>query len=99
LGRLDPARSGLPPLETITETNSDFSAAAMSAAEASVLRAAEEAARVTKDVAEKVAHRGEVSAEELSGLVIASLRKVNKKASEEFVKFRNNKLKAKKNVK
>jgi len=57
---------------------------------------AEEATQVAKEVAEKVAHKGEVSAEELSTLVVTSLRKVNKKASEEFVKFRDDKLKAKK---
>jgi transcriptional regulator NrdR family protein len=57
---------------------------------------AEEATQVAKEVTEKVAHKTEVSAEELSTLVVTSLRKVNKKASEEFVKFRDNKLKAKK---
>ena len=57
---------------------------------------AEEAARVAKEVAEKVAHRGEVTAEELSTMVVTSLRKVNKKASEEFVKFKDNKLRTKK---
>jgi transcriptional regulator NrdR family protein len=57
---------------------------------------AEEAARVGKEVAEKVAHRGEVAAEELSTMVVTSLAKVNKKASEEFVKFRDAKLKTKK---
>jgi transcriptional regulator NrdR family protein len=57
---------------------------------------AEEAAHVAKEVTEKVAHRGEVTAEELSTMVVTSLRKVNKKAAEEFVKFRDNKLKAKK---
>jgi len=57
---------------------------------------AEEAARVAKEVADKVAHKGEVTAEELSTMVVASLGKVNKKAAEEFVKFRDRKLKEKK---
>lgn len=57
---------------------------------------AEEAAHVAKEITEKIAHRGEVTAEELSTMVVTSLRKVNKKAAEEFVKFRDNKLKAKK---
>lgn len=57
---------------------------------------AKEAAQVAKEVVEKVAHKGEVTAEELSTMVVASLRKVNKKAADEFVKFRDNKLKAKK---
>ena len=57
---------------------------------------AEEAARVAKEVAEKVAHKGKVTAEELSTMVVTSLRKVNKKAAEEFVKFRDKKLKEKK---
>jgi len=56
----------------------------------------QEAAHVAKEVTEKVAHKGEVSAKELSTIVVTSLRKVNKKASEEFVKFRDNKLKTKK---
>ena len=57
---------------------------------------AEEAEHVAKEVAEKMAHRTEVTASELSRMVVASLRKVNKKAADEFVKFRDNKLKAKK---
>lgn len=55
-----------------------------------------EAEKVAKEVAEKVAHRTEVTAAELSGMVVASLRKINRKAADEFVKFRDNKLKAKK---
>lgn len=57
---------------------------------------AEEATRVAKEVAEKVAQRGQVTAAELSRLVVTSLRKVNSRAAEEFVKFRESKLKAKK---
>jgi len=55
---------------------------------------AKEATHVAKEVSEKVAHRAEVTAEELSNTVVTSLRNVNKKASEEFVRFRDNKLKA-----
>jgi len=43
-----------------------------------------------------VAHEGEVTAAELSTMVVTSLRKINKKASDEFVKFRDNKLRTKK---
>lgn len=57
---------------------------------------AEEAARVAKEVSAKVAHKAEVTAEELSDMVVASLKKVNKAAADEFVKFREKKLKAKK---
>jgi len=57
---------------------------------------AKEATQVTKDVATKVAHRTEIAAEELSHTVVNSLRKVNQKASNEFVKFRDSKLKTKK---
>jgi transcriptional regulator NrdR family protein len=56
---------------------------------------AEEAAEVAKDVSAKVAHRVEVTAAEMSTMVVTSLRKVNRKASAEFVKFRDTKLKAK----
>ena len=57
---------------------------------------AEEAEKVVKDVAGKVARRTQLTASELSSMVVTSLRKVNNKAAEEFVKFRDNKLKAKK---
>jgi len=57
---------------------------------------AEEAARVVKEVSGKVARRTEIAAEELSEMVIASLRKVNKVAADEFVKFRDTKLKGEK---
>jgi transcriptional regulator NrdR family protein len=56
---------------------------------------AEEAAKVTKDVSAKVAKKAEVTAEELSNMVVASLKKVNKAVADEFVKFRDRKLKAK----
>lgn len=57
---------------------------------------AEEATRVAKEVAKKIANKAEVTAEELSMMVVTSLRKINKKAAEAFVKFRDNKLRAKK---
>ena len=57
---------------------------------------AEEAAHVAKEVSENVANRAEIAAEELSRMVVTSLRKVNKKAADEFVKFRDSKLKEKK---
>ena len=57
---------------------------------------AEEAAQIVKEVAIRDAIEGEIAAEEISAMVVASLRKVNKKAADEFVKFRDNKLKAKK---
>lgn len=57
---------------------------------------AKEATQVAKEVSGKVAHMAEVTAEELSSMVVTSLRNVNKKASEEFVRYRDSKLKAKK---
>ena len=57
---------------------------------------AREAEAVAKEVSKKVGGRTEVTAEELSEMVVASLRKVNKAASEAFVKFRDNKIKTKK---
>lgn len=57
---------------------------------------AKEAEQVAKEVTAKLAHRTEIAAHELSDIVVTSLKKVNKKASDEFVKFRVDKLKAKK---
>jgi transcriptional regulator NrdR family protein len=57
---------------------------------------AEEAKRVAKEVTAKVANKVEVTAEELSNMVVTSLKKVNKAAADEFVKFRDKKLKTKK---
>jgi 20S proteasome alpha/beta subunit len=56
----------------------------------------EEAEKVAKEVAGKIAKRTEVTAQDLSRMVVTSLRKINKTAAEEFVKFRDAKLKAKK---
>lgn len=57
---------------------------------------AEEASQVAKEIAEKVAHKAQVKAQELSEMVVTSLRKVNKAAANEFVRFRDEKLKAQK---
>jgi len=59
----------------------------------------EEAARVAKEVTEKVAKKTEITAEELSEMVVVSLEKVNKAAAKEFRRFRAAKLKAKKTKK
>ena len=57
---------------------------------------AKEAAQVAKEVTAKLAKKAEISAEELSEIVIKSIEKVNKAAAKEFVRFRDSKLKAKK---
>jgi transcriptional regulator NrdR family protein len=59
---------------------------------------AEEAARVAREVSIEVTHKTEVTAEELSNVVVTSLKKVNKAATNEFVKFRDKKLKAKRKL-
>jgi len=56
----------------------------------------EEAARVAKEVTRSVAKKAEVTAEELSEVVLASLDKVDKAAAKEFRRYRGEKLKAKK---
>lgn len=63
----------------------------------------EEAGHVAKEVAKKMERNtedvleiGEVTAAELSKMVVNELEKVNKKAADEFVKFRDDKLRAKK---
>jgi len=57
---------------------------------------AEQAARVGKEVTQKVAAKALITAEELSSIVVSTLAKINKAASEAFVKFKETKLKAKK---
>ena len=57
---------------------------------------AEEAARVAKEVALKIAGKAVITAEELSSMVVAALAKINKAAAEAFAKFRDTKIKAKK---
>ena len=57
---------------------------------------AEQAGRVAKEVSEKVARKTEVAAEDMSEMVVTSLKKANKKAADEFVKFRDNKIKSQK---
>jgi transcriptional regulator NrdR family protein len=56
---------------------------------------AKEAARVGKEVSMAIAKTAIVPAEKLSDMVVASLKKVNKAAADAFVKFREQKLKAK----
>jgi transcriptional regulator NrdR family protein len=57
---------------------------------------AEQAGRVAKEVGENIAHRAEFTAEELSEMVVGGIKKVNRTAADEFVKFRDNKLRSKK---
>ena len=57
---------------------------------------AKEAAQVAKEVTAKLAKQIEITAEELSEIVIKAIGKANKAAAKEFVKFRDSKLKAKK---
>ena len=57
---------------------------------------AKEAAQVAKDVTLRTARQAEVTAEELSTMVVTSLSKINQKASDTFVNFRDNKLKLRK---
>ena len=46
---------------------------------------------MAKEVAEKVVHKTEVTAEGMSDLVVNSPRNVNKAAADEFVKLRDKK--------
>ena len=57
---------------------------------------AEEAERVVKAVSWDLAYETEITAEELSNVVVRSLKKINKTAADEFVKYRDHKLKTKK---
>ncbi len=57
---------------------------------------AEEAAQVVKDVSMSIVNMAIVPAEQLSQMVVTSLRKVNNAAADAFVKFRDEKLKTKK---
>ncbi|MCX6822170.1 MAG: ATP cone domain-containing protein [Candidatus Aenigmarchaeota archaeon] len=55
---------------------------------------AEEAEKVAKDIVIKVKNMTVIPAERVSDMVVKSLRNVNRKASDDFVKFRDKKLKA-----
>jgi transcriptional regulator NrdR family protein len=55
---------------------------------------AEEAEKVAKDIGIKVENMTVIPAERLSDMVVKSLRNINRKASDEFTKFRDKKLKA-----
>jgi transcriptional regulator NrdR family protein len=57
---------------------------------------AEEAERVAKAVSWDLGHETEITAEELSNMVVGSLKKINKAAADEFVKYRDRKLRTKK---
>ena len=57
---------------------------------------AKEAEQVAKEVTAKIIKRTEVTAVGMSRMVVNSLKKVNKKAADIFVAYKNNKLKAKK---
>ena len=57
---------------------------------------AEQAGRVAKEVSEKGARKTEVAAEDNAEKVGTPPKKANKKAADEFVKFRDNKIKSKK---
>ncbi|WXG47121.1 MAG: ATP cone domain-containing protein [Candidatus Atabeyarchaeum deiterrae] len=54
---------------------------------------AEQAAQVAKEIAKKVVNRVEVTSATLSDFVVAALRKINKKAADAFVEYRDRKLK------
>ncbi len=57
---------------------------------------AEEASRVAKEVTKKIGKKAEITAEELSETVLASLDKVDKAAAKEFRRYRAGKLSKKK---
>jgi transcriptional regulator NrdR family protein len=57
---------------------------------------ADQAARVGKEVTQKVAAKALITAEELASMVVSTLAKINKTAAEGYVKFRETKAKAKK---
>jgi len=54
-----------------------------------------EATKVATEVSKKVAKMVIVPATKLSNMVVASLKKINKTAASEFVKFKNEKFKKK----
>ncbi|MGD0330469.1 MAG: ATP cone domain-containing protein [Nitrososphaeria archaeon] len=57
---------------------------------------AEEAERVAKAVSWDLGYETEITAEELSNMVVGSLKKINKTAADGFVKYRDHKLRTKK---
>jgi len=52
-----------------------------------------EADRVAKEVTSKIVNRVEITADELASIVVKSLTKINKIASEKFVMYREKKIK------
>jgi transcriptional regulator NrdR family protein len=73
----------------------DFDAAYISAAVAKAGAKVRESVQVAKEVSQQVAHKTEITAEELSETVVKSLRKVNNAAADQFVKYRDERRKAK----
>jgi len=57
---------------------------------------ADQAARVGKEVTQKVAAKALITSEELASMVVSTLAKINKDASTAYLKFRDTKAKAKK---
>lgn len=57
---------------------------------------ARQATYVAVDVSLKIGRKAIIPAAKLSNMVVASLRKVNKKAAQAFVRFRKKKLKIRK---
>jgi polyhydroxyalkanoate synthesis regulator phasin len=74
----------------------DFDTSNVSAGVAKAGASVKEAVQVAKEVSKRIAKRAEISADELSKIVADVLRKVNMTAAEEFVRYRNDKLKARK---
>lgn len=71
-----------------------FDASNVSAGVAKAGASVREAVQVAKEVSRKISRRAQISAEELSEIVATELRKVNESAAKEFVRYRDEKLKA-----
>ena len=74
----------------------EFDSRNVSAGVAKAGASVEEAVQVAKEVSKQVAQKAEVTAEELSEMVATALRRVNRKAADEFVRYRNEKRKSNK---
>jgi len=72
----------------------EFDPSNVSAGVAKAGASVKEAVKVAKAISLKVSRRDEISAEELSEVVATELRKVNRLAAEEFVRYGKDKLKA-----
>ncbi len=73
----------------------EFDALFVSAGVAKAGAKAREAVQVAKEVSLKLSKRAEITADELSEMVSESLRKINRTAAEEFVRYRDKQRKAK----